>query len=202
MKLIAVITGDIVNSTKQKTVQWQSHLKKVLQEYGKETIDWEINRGDYFQIRIPPQKALIASLQIKATIKQLSKSIDVRMSIGVGKERYRKKKISLCTGEAYTLSGRGFDTLKKQNIVFYSYDTEINDIINAMLSLSLLTTNKWTPTQAKTFLIRLKHPNKSITQLSVQMKKSTSTISEALQKLGYNELMMMNSVYQKLISKL
>lgn len=202
MKLIAVITGDIVNSTKPKNTRWQIYLKKVLQEYGKENIDWEIKKGDYFQIRIPPQQALIVSLKIKATFKKISKSVDVRMSIGVGEEKYRKKKINLCTGEAYIFSGRGFDALKKESIVFYSSNKDINDIINTMLSLSSLTTNKWTPTQAKMFLIRLKYPNKSLSQLSTKMKKSTSTISEALKKLGYKELMMMNSIYQKLISKL
>jgi hypothetical protein len=204
MKKTAVITGDIVNSTKQKNTRWQVQLKRVLREYGKENIDWEIKRGDSFQLRVQPKTALSASLHIKAAIKQLSKNIDVRMSIGVGKEPYanKKKKISLCTGEPYILSGRGFDNLKKKYISFHSSHDEINLIINAMLSLAMLTMNKWTPIQAKTYLWRKKHESLTITLLARKMKKSASTISETLKKCGYSEIQNMDKAYQKLILKL
>jgi hypothetical protein len=65
---------------------------------------------------------MFVALHIKAGIKELSSELDVRMSIGIGEELKRGKKISLSLGQAQTLSGRGFDKLKKQKIIITTED--------------------------------------------------------------------------------
>jgi hypothetical protein len=199
---IAFITGDIINSTKSSNTKWQSKLKTILQNYGKEDIDWEISRGDYFQIRIPIKKAMFVALHIKAGIKELSSELDVRMSIGIGEELKRGKKISLSLGQAQTLSGRGFDKLKKQNIIINTEDENLNEILNTMLALALIPMNKWTIIEAKTFLIKLLNKNLNLTQLSKKLKKSTSTVSETLKRAAFDEISRMEKIYQILTSKL
>jgi hypothetical protein len=50
----AVITGDIIDSRKSKDFTWIETLKNVLSGYGKNMSDWEIFRGDCFQLMIDP----------------------------------------------------------------------------------------------------------------------------------------------------
>lgn len=198
---IAVITGDIINSTKFHTNKWQSQLKSVLKNYGKEDYDWEIHRGDYFQIRIKPEKALKAALHIKASIKQISTQLDVRMSIGIGEQNHKSKKISLSTGEAFTLSGRGFDQLKKQTLIITTSNKEKNEILNVMLALALKTINEWTKNEAQTFLIKYTHPEMTLKQISRKLKKSLSNVSETLKRSAYSEIVEMEKVFLKLLKK-
>ena len=66
----AVITGDIINSRKVASALWMGDLKDILKDYGNEPKDWEIYRGDSFQLIINPVDALEIALLIKAAIKQ------------------------------------------------------------------------------------------------------------------------------------
>jgi hypothetical protein len=124
------------------------------------------------------------------------------MSIGIGEELKRGKKISLSLGQAQTLSGRGFDKLKKQNIIINTEDEHLNEILNTMLALALIPMNKWTIIEAKTFLMKLLNKNLNLTQLSKKLKKSTSTVSETLKRAAFDEISRMEKIYQILISKL
>ncbi|MCH5685762.1 hypothetical protein LWM68_16785 [Niabella sp. W65] len=75
--------GDIVNSRGEAAGKWQSMLKHVLSQYGKEPKSWELYRGDSFQLRLEPDSAFGAAIHIKSSIRQLA-GLDVRMAIGVG----------------------------------------------------------------------------------------------------------------------
>ena len=112
--MISIITGDIVNSRKKKSIIWIDNFKKLLHTFGKSPLDWEIFRGDEFQIEIKnAEEVLVTALQIKAYFKSLN--LDVRMSIGFGDKTYKSRKISESNGTAFARSGEVFETLKKQN---------------------------------------------------------------------------------------
>ena len=81
--MIAVLTGDIVNSREVSAQKWLKELKYALAFHGREKKDWEVYRGDSFQLRIEVQHALAAALRIKANMKQF-KELDVRIGIGIG----------------------------------------------------------------------------------------------------------------------
>lgn len=83
--MLAVIPGDIINSRKGDIENWISSLKEPLNQYAPEAENWEIYRGDSFQLSLTPEKAILVALHIKSTIKQ-SKLYDVRMAIGIGKK--------------------------------------------------------------------------------------------------------------------
>ena len=64
--MIAIITGDIVNSRKLTSKIWIDGLKKLLNTFGKNPIEWEIYRGDEFQLEIKnPEEALIDMCPMK-----------------------------------------------------------------------------------------------------------------------------------------
>ena len=88
MPMIAVITADIVNSTRLKKAEEKmliSNLSFILKSY-----KFEFYRGDSFQAYIPdPKQALKVVLQVRAAAKRLSSGFsspftDIRASIGIG----------------------------------------------------------------------------------------------------------------------
>ena len=65
--MVAVITGDIINSREGDVKHWITNLKRILALYGTESMDWEIFRGDSFQLKLSPELALKAAFHIKAS---------------------------------------------------------------------------------------------------------------------------------------
>jgi hypothetical protein len=198
--MIAVITGDIINSREGKTESWINLLKGTLNQYGNKPKNWEIYRGDSFQLSLSPEKALLAALHIKATIKQI-KTHDVRMAIGVGEERYNASKITESNGSAYINSGECFEELKKQTLAIKSTNNELDQSLNIMFNLSLLTTNNWSSIVSEVIKTAIENPKKNQKEIAQLLNKSQSSISEALKRGGFEEIMNMNEFYEKNISQ-
>lgn len=197
----AVITGDIINSREATIAEWLPFLKEILNRYGKEPKDWEIFRGDSFQLSIAPENALLATLHIKATIKQI-KELDVRMAIGIGAKKYNSSKITESNGSAFVRSGECFESLKKQTLAIKSDDELVDSSLNIMLRLALLIANNWSPTVAKVIKIFIENPESNQKELAKLLGKSQSNLSEALKRGGVEEIMQMNTFYKSVISKL
>jgi len=194
--MIAVITGDIINSRKGKTETWISSLKETLNQYGREPENWEIYRGDSFQLSLAPEKSLLAAHHLKATIRQ-TKTHDVRIGIGLGEERYSSSKITESNGSAYINSGECFEELKKQTIAIKSDNKKLDQSLNIMFSLSLLTTDKWSSTVSEVIKTAIENPEKNQKEIAKLLNKSQSSISEALKRGGFEEIMKMNEFYIK-----
>lgn len=198
--MIAVITGDIVNSKKDDSQNWLNLLKNTLNQYGSEPQTWEIYRGDSFQLSINPEKALIAALHIKSMIKQ-TKIQDVRLAIGVGSEKHKSQKITESNGSAYVNSGECFESLKKQTLAIKTDDKDLNEALNIMLDLSLLTADHWSVVVSEVIKTAIENPDKNQRELAELLAKSQSNISEALKRGGFDEIMAMNQFYIKNISR-
>lgn len=198
---IAVITGDIMNSRSIKTAKWQSLFKGVLGHFGKEFSEWELYRGDSFQLALSPKESLLAAIQLKACIKQLA-GLDIRMCIGIGEMDYRAKKITASTGSAFVYSGEGFDLIKKQLICINTSNKKFMEQINLMLELALLTMNNWTPNVATVISATLEHSNLNQMELAELLQKSQSNISETLSRGGFEEIEALINYYQKYVVKL
>ncbi|WP_375578245.1 SatD family protein [Marivirga tractuosa] len=194
--MIAIITGDIINSTEKASVNWLKELKSVLNQYGSSPEKWEIYRGDSFQLKLPVEKAILAAFHIKATIKQI-KNKDVRMGIGIGMEHYVSEKISESNGTAYQNSGLCFESLKKSNLAIKSNDTEWDEPINIMLELVLFIADKWTESQAEVIKAIIENPKKNQNQLAELLEKTQSTISISLDRSGYDSLQRIFGYYKK-----
>nr|WP_320120209.1 SatD family protein [uncultured Marinifilum sp.] len=197
----AVLTGDIINSRKGNVTEWLNSLKTVLQKYGNEPKQWEIYRGDSFQLVISPEEALVAAFHIKASLKQ-TKNYDVRIGIGLGEESHSAYKVSESNGGAYVNSGECFEKLKKQTLALGSNNNDFDNTINLILSLILLSANSWSNTVAKTIKTSLENPDKHQKEIAKLLGKSQSSISEALKRGGYEEILKINNFYRAQLSKL
>jgi predicted XRE-type DNA-binding protein len=200
-KAIAVITGDIVNSRSQRPVKWQPQLKKVLSKYGKEPKDWEVYRGDSFQLRLKPAMAFSAAIHIKSCIKQIT-DLDVRMSIGIGNIESNARKVTAATGDAFIRSGESFDGLKRQTLILDTGNKDMDETLNLMIDLSLLTMNNWSETVAAVIKATIENPKKNQSEIASLLKKTQSSISEALKRGGFDEIKRLNQYYQNKIMQL
>lgn len=199
--MIAVLTGDIINSRQGQTSLWLNQLKSTLNLYGQTPKDWEIFRGDSFQLKTNPENALYIALHIKAVIKQV-KPYDVRIAIGLGEQSYNSKTISESNGTAFVNSGEGFESLKKQTLTVVSENKKWDNTINIMINLALLTANSWSNTVAKVISTVIENPEKNQNDIALLLGKSQSTISEALKRGGYEEIMQLNAFYKEQILNL
>ena len=193
--MVAVLTGDIINSREGIIANWLDDLKRILSLYGNEPQQWQVFRGDSFQLSIAPEKALLAAIHIKAGVRQ-TKVQDVRIGIGIGAETHSAQKISESNGPAYIRSGACFESLKKQTLAINSGRTELDNSLNLMLSLALLTANQWSSTVAKVITKALEHPEMNQQEIADSMEKSQSSVSEALKRGGFDEIMNLNGFYQ------
>ena len=184
--MYAVITGDVKDSQEVSPEKWLPSLKEVLNQFGREPIDWNIYRGDSFQLVMAPAEAMRASLMIKASMRKFG-GLDVRMGIGLGEEEFKGDKVSESNGDVYIKSGKSFDELKKVTMSVKSGNEEKDKLFNYMLELALLRMNEWPPATASVVYAQLKYPDLIQSQLAKKLKKSQSSVSEALSRAGFDE---------------
>jgi len=154
--LTAVLTGDLINSRTSPPEEWMTVLKTVLNIFGKTPKDWELYRGDSFQLETTPKKALFASLMIKARLKHQS-NLDVRIAIGIGNKSYETDKITESNGTAFINSGQCFERLKKNTLAISTNLDDIDQTLNLLFQLAVITINNWTPAAAELIELALKH---------------------------------------------
>jgi hypothetical protein len=196
--MVAIITGDIINSTETTPNVWLNALKQVLNQFGKEPRQWDIYRGDSFQLEVHPNEALKAAILIKTSLKQF-KHIDARLAIGIGEKSYDSDKITESNGSAFVNSGQCFEQLKKTTLAIKSPIAEFDSQINLMLELALLVMDYWKPTTSTILKYTLEHPNQNQEVIAKQLQKSQSNISEGLKRGGYDELSKLLSYYESQI---
>jgi hypothetical protein len=199
--MIAVITGDVINSKTGNVKEWLPLLKDILSSYGNTPKHWEVYRGDSFQLVLDPKKALLAAIHIKSVLKQI-KTYDVRMAIGIGKETYSAHKITESNGSAYVNSGECFENLRKDSLALKTTHSNIDIPVNIMIKLALLTIDNWSPVVSKVIKTAIEYPKAPQKDLAKHLNRSQSNISEALKRGGYEEIAVMNQFYVTLISKL
>ncbi|MCF6182470.1 SatD family protein [Lutibacter sp.] len=195
--MIAIITGDVINSREVDAQQWMPELKKVLNKYGSKPKTWEIYRGDSFQIEITPAEALKAAILIKSTIKQF-KSLDVRIAIGIGEKTYKSEKITESNGSAFIYSGQSFEKLKKQTLAIQTVWKEFDKTMNLMFSLATLTMDNWTPTSSLIIKTAIAFEHKiNQKKLALLLNKKQSNISTSLKRGGFYEIQKLLFYYQQ-----
>tara|TARA_R110000737_G_scaffold61057_2_gene88006 strand:- start:7393 stop:8031 length:639 start_codon:yes stop_codon:yes gene_type:complete len=154
--MIAVLTGDLVNSTKMSNVTYAeviNSLKGLLQEVNeKYQAIGEIYRGDEFQIQYPdPINALKSTLLIKLALhlsKFSPKPIQCTLSLAYGAYDIYDKKPNTSSGPVFIASGRALAKAQRGELSIrfqqksYSDDIQLlNQFLNHLL-------NRLTKTQA------------------------------------------------------
>lgn len=197
-----VITGDIVNSRSVRSEKWLVKLKEVLADFGRETCDWEVYRGDSFQLIVEAGRALDAVFYIKSAIKETS-PLDVRMALGLGAVTYRASRVLESNGSAFIHSGECFDQLKKHTVRIKSDFPELDETLNLMFSMADFIMANWKPVTTEIVHHKLKYPDMTQRKLAQLMgRKSQASISEGLKRGGYDEIRSLIDYFKIQITKL
>jgi predicted XRE-type DNA-binding protein len=200
--MIAVITGDIINS-RELPNEWIDTLKLALTNLFGKNAKWEIFRGDSFQIELKAEDALLNAIYIKACIKTLKKA-DVRIGIGIGKKSIHAKKVTEANGEAFINSGAAFDTLKlnKVNIAFETPWESFTTDFNLFIKLALIAMDSWGQISAEMVKYAIENQNINQDKIAKISGRSQSSVSEALKRAHYTEIMELENKYRNTIIRL
>ncbi|MGC8824984.1 MAG: hypothetical protein ACP5PZ_10400 [Bacteroidales bacterium] len=203
--MIAVLTGDIIGSSRVSPDKWLKSLKGAFQPLGESPRQWEIYRGDSFQAEVSePLEALQTGIKIKATIKSI-KGLDVRIAIGIGEKTYQASRITECNGSAFVYSGHRFDILEKEkiNLGIQSPWPDFDREMNLYLRLALIAMDNWTPNGASMVLLALEHWHLSQEQLGKLVGIKQNTVSTRLKRAYYAEILALLDMFrEKLKTKL
>ncbi|KQM66142.1 hypothetical protein ASE74_09660 [Pedobacter sp. Leaf216] len=200
--MICIITGDIIGSRKIKD-SWLLSLKNALKVVSGQHGKWEIFRGDSFQVEVLPEDAIITVAYLKACIRT-NKPADVRMGIGIGGIKNKRKKLSESSGEAFINSGAAFDSLKqaKTNLAIKTDFPDFDEEINIMIKLSLIAMDNWGVVAAEMVKLALENENLLQSELAAISGRTQSSVSEALKRARYIEIMDMDRLYRKKLKQM
>lgn len=200
--MIAIITGDIINSEKHPSSEWIGVLKDYFNRFGPAPMQWEIYRGDEFQLKVTSVNALVSAIQIKALLKSV-KGLDVRMGIGIGLETYVGTGVSESNGSAHQRSGRKFESLKESKInLSIATGNELHDrTLNLMLRLALDFMDSWSVVSAEIVAIVLDNPDASQKEIAKKLDIKQSAVSQRIKRARLDLILDLLAYYQNLIKE-
>ena len=198
--MIVILTADIINSRKLPSKKWMDDLKAFLNTFGKSPNDWEIYRGDEFQMEIKnPEDALLVAIQIKAFFKSIN--LDIRISLGFGDKTYKTRKITESNGSAFIRSGETFETLKKLklNLAIHSGIKTFDEELNLMLKLSLSFMDNWLQQSAEFVLVAIQNPTLSQEEIGLKLGINQAAVSRRQKRANYELVKELDLYFRKKI---
>lgn len=197
--MIAIITGDIINSRTIAVEQWLPVLEDVLGKFGSREKDWEVFRGDSFQLEVAPENVVKTAIYLKTAIKAIG--LDLRIGIGIGNKNFVGDTIKESNGEAFILAGEAFEALKKRTLSIKTRSEKTNLQINRIFDLLMLIVEKWNVNISETIRLALDFPDLNQTALAEKMNKKQSQISRELTKSGFDEVFKAVDLCQQIIKE-
>ena len=201
--MIGIITGDIISSRKLSSKIWMDNFKQLLDTFGENPTEWEIYRGDEFQLEVKnPENILMIAFQIKSYFKTLK--LDARMSIGFGDLTYKATKISESNGTAFSRSGEVFETLKKQkiNLAINSGNEKFDNEINLMLRLGLTFMDNWLVQSAEFVLRSIENPTLSQEEIGVKLGINQAAVSRRRKRAQFDLIVDLDQYFRNKIKSI
>ena len=160
-KKYAVITGDIVDSSKLPKAQRKllpGLIAKASRDTGKAFPDAvplaaDVFRGDGWQLLVGDVvRCLRVGLFFRACLRSAAergRGLDTRVAIGVGRVDFVRERVSQGDGEAYRLSGRALENMpRKQRLRLVGSAIKETDALVVIVRLIDVLAQSWTGKQA------------------------------------------------------
>ncbi len=201
--MTSVITGDIIGSRQQESENWVEGLKKILTPLGHTPSQWEVYRGDEFQVEVTnPEDALLTAILIKAHLRSIKS--DARMSIGFGDKTHNAARISESNGSAFINSGELFETLKKQKVTLSmrTGDLDFDEKLNLMLQLALTFMDSWLVQSAEFVALAIENPTLSQEELGQKLGINQAAVSRRQKRAQFDLVMNLDRYFRTQIKQL
>lgn len=190
----AVLTGDIINSSKMSVEKLKSVRKqlrdstKKLNNFEKGLVIGDIDffRGDGWQLLLKyPKYALRCTLYLRAALIGLQQA-DTKISVGIGNiDHIDNKKVSRSTGGAFTFSGEALDQMKRKERICIRFSREDRSDEKMLTSIFILCdalVKHWRSRQAEAVIGALE----GLTQAEIADRLKPTVSQQAVKKLLEN----------------
>lgn len=201
--MIAIITGDIINSQKSDTEAWLPKLKDLLGTWSETPSNWEVYRGDEFQLKCSVDEVFHKSLLIKSLIKT-AENLDVRIAIGIGNEIFRSEKITESNGSAYVNSGRLLTDIKAlgKTLAIQTENEKVNRDLNILFKWAAIDFDNWTAATAEIIHQLLRNSDLTQEELARELNITQSSVSQRLKRANFELLQETDQYFRKKIAEL
>ena len=207
--MVGIITGDIINST-LIAPKYRQLLLDTIKDAASfcsklSPLKYEIFRGDSFQFIIDkPEQSLLIGILFRAYLKKTTpceciKNWDARIAIGIGTISYLSGDVVTSDGEAFQLSGRGFDNLEKRNLGIYTRWNDVNEEFEINTDFADDIISNWTPSQAEVFLKSVGE-RLSQTEIAAELGKTKQTVNKIFASSKVNMIRKYINRFQHIIN--
>ncbi len=203
--MTSILTGDIIKSrTQSDTEFWLTTLKQALSYLSPNRANWDIYRGDSFQIELKDVSySFMSAIYIKACMKSIH-GLDVRLAIGVGEKLYEGDNVSESSGNAFIYSGETLETLKKekQNLRIKTNNSKLDKELNLYFRLALIAMDRWTVNSAEIVKLSIENPNALQSELGKLVGINQNAVSTRQKRAYLDEILELDSLYRQKIAQL
>jgi hypothetical protein len=201
--MIAIITGDIINSQKSESELWLPQLKNLLGSWSSTPENWEIYRGDEFQLKSSVDEVFSKSMLLKSLIKSFE-NLDVRLAIGIGNEVFLSEKITESNGSAYVNSGRLLAEIKAQGktLVIQTENDKVNRDLNILFKWASIDFDNWSTATAEIIHQLLRNSDFTQDDLAKTLSISQSSVSQRLKRANFDLIQETDQFFRKKITEL
>lgn len=202
---IAVVTADIVNSTKVSSDYLLRVLTRLKDLLSSRNILHNFYRGDSIQLVCKPEEALYLGMLMRLLLLEsddMQVALDLRFAIGIGQGDITNNDLSVSQGSAFVLSGRELDELSKSTarLRIKTEDAVVNLGLDALSLLIDHIGNKWSKKQVEV-LFALLHDKKQ-DEIATALGKSQPTVNRISAAANWHLLNRAMSLYKQLIKDL
>ncbi|KIA83211.1 hypothetical protein OA84_06590 [Kaistella solincola] len=201
--MIAIITGDIINSQMSDSELWLPKLKDLMASWSESPENWEIYRGDEFQLKCSVDEVFRKALLLKSLIKTFE-NLDVRLAIGIGNEVFLSEKITESNGSAYVNSGRLLTEIKSQGktLAIQTENDKVNRDLNILFKWAAIDFDNWTAATAEIIHQLLVNPALTQDELAKALNITQSSVSQRLKRANFDLLQETDQFFRKKIAEL
>lgn len=194
-KKYIVITGDISGFTRLPDggrEKLMMNLSAQLSLWVKEKKHAAIFRGDSFQLLFEDaNQAIQRTIQLRCWLKMNSpkgkRMLDAKMSLGIGEISYLGKTVLDSDGEAFHLSGRGFESLNEdESWQIVTRNADKNEQLKVIMGLSNILIRNWTMNQAEVIYWMLE--GKTQQQMAEQLNIAQSAVNNRIKLSKWKEI--------------
>lgn len=195
--MIAVITGDIINSQSTDSKIWMEKLKYLFKLWKFSEAEAEIYRGDEFQLKCSVEEVFWKAICIKTALKTVE-NLDVRIAIGIGEENFSSKKITESNGSAYVNSGHLLNQIKLENtnLAIKTTDENLTADLALILKWCSLNFDSWSMATAEILSILINDITLTQEDLAKKLNISQSSVSQRLKRANFDLIMETNAYFK------
>jgi len=201
--MTAILTADIVASTRLNPDTWTKPLELYLQQWGASPFVWEIFRGDSFQFEVPEfPSAVWHAIAIKALLKE--HNVEVRIAIGLGEKSKTETPITRRQGSAFVRSGQLLEQLKPQKLLWAiaTGNDEKDKEINLLLKLCGALIDDWLPQSAAYVSAALAYPEWSQQQIGTRLGIAQAAVSRRRKRAHFELIMETENHIRTILTKI